>query len=138
MNDHQKNLQKIKNLTAELAECMKFNGYENFPSPYTAEDDPEVDYVVDRRWTHLKQNSTYPVFKKRRYSQLPYDCKQIVDDIVNSSQLEVFKQWDKNFRRKYYTKAILMAYDLGKENNKNIFTIIRGWFYSLAKYRTHY
>jgi hypothetical protein len=137
MNAHQKNLEKIKNLTAELAECMKFNECENFPSPYTAEDDPEVDYIIDRRWTYLGKSNKYPIFKKRRYSQLSYDCKQLVDDIVNSSQLEVFKQWDKNFKRKYYTKAILMAYDLGKENNRNIFTMIRGWFYSVTKYRTH-
>lgn len=136
MNAHQKNLEKIKKLTTELSECMKFSEYENFPSPYTAEDDPEVDFIVDRRWTYLGKNSTYPVFKKRRYSELPYDCKVIVDDIVISSQLEVFKQWDENFRRKYYTKAILMAYDLGKENNKNIFTMFRGWFYSIIKYRT--
>ncbi len=26
-------------------------------------------------------------------------------------------------------------YELGKENNKNVFTMIRGWFYSVTKYR---
>ena len=107
-----------------------------YPSFYTAEEDPEVDFIVERRWTYLGKNHKYPVLKKGRYSELPYDCKMIVDDIVNSSQTEVFKQWDTNFRRKYYTKAILMAYDLGKEDNKNIFTMIRGWFYSITKYKT--
>lgn len=136
MNAYQKNLEKIKKLTAELSECMNFNDYENFPTPYTAEDDPEVDFIVDRRWTYLGKSHIYPVFKKRRYSELPYDCKTIVDDIVISSQLESFKHWDKNFRRKYYTKAIFMAYEIGKEDNKNLWTKVRGWFYSLVKFRT--
>ena len=136
MNAHQENLEKIKKLTSELSECMASPNFIKYPPFYTAEEDPEVDFVVDRRWTYLGKNHIYPVFKKGRYSELPYDCKMIVNDIVNSSQLESFKQWDTNFRRKYYTKAILMAYDLGKEDNKNIFTMIRGWFYSIARYRT--
>ena len=136
MNTHQENLEKIKKLTTELSECMASTNFIKYPPFYTAEEDPEVDFVVDRRWTYLGKNNKYPVLKKGRYSKLPYDCKMIVNDIVNSSQLESFKQWDTNFRRKYYTKAILMAYDLGKEDNKNIFTKIRGWFYSIVRYRT--
>jgi hypothetical protein len=119
---HQENLQKIKRLTSELSDCMTSPNFIQYPQSYTAEEDPEVDFIVDRRWILLG--------KHRKY------CKMIVDDIVNSSQTEVIKQWDTNFRRKYYTKAILMAYDLGKEDNKNIFTMIRGWFYSVTKYRT--
>ena len=140
MNDtltaHQENLQKIKRLTSELSECMTSPNFIQYPQSYTAEEDPEVDFIVDRRWTYLGKNYKYPVLKTGRYSKLPYDCKMLVDDIVSSSQLEMFKQWDTNFRRKYYTRAILMAYELGKENNKNIFTMIRGWFYSVTKYRT--
>jgi len=120
---HQENLQKIKRLTSELSECMTSPNFIQYPQSYTAEEDPEVDFIVDR-------------LKKGRYSKLPYDCKMLVDDIVSSSQLEMFKQWDTNFRRKYYTRAILMAYELGKENNKNVFTMIRGWFYSIIKFRT--
>ena len=136
MSVHQENLQKIKKLTSELSECMSSPNFIQYPPSYTAEEDPEVDFIVDRRWIHLGKNNEYPVLKKGRYSELPYDCKMIVDDIVSSSQLEVFKQWDKNFRRKYYTKAILMAYELGKEDNKNLFTMIRGWFYNITKFRT--
>ena len=138
MSAHQENLQKIKKLTSELSECMSSPNSIQYPPFYTAEEDPEVDFIVDRRWILLGNNHKYPVLKKGRYSELPYDCKMIVDDIVNSSQTEVIKQWDTNFRRKYYTKAILMAYDLGKENNKNIFTMIRGWFYSSTKFKTRY
>ena len=136
MNAHQENLEKIKKLTSELSECMTSPNFIKYPPFYTAEEDPEVDFIVERRWTYLGKNHKYPVLKKRRYSELPYDCRMIVDDIVNSSQTEVIKQWDTNFRRKYYTKAILMAYDLGKEDNKNIFTMIRGWFYNITRYRT--
>jgi hypothetical protein len=136
MSVHRKNLQKIKKLTSELSECMTSTNSVNYPSFYTAEEDPEVDFIVDRRWILLGENRKYPVLKKGRYSELPYDCKMIVDDIVSSSQLEMFKQWDTNFRRKYYTRAILMAYELCKEDNKNIFTMIRGWFYSITKFRT--
>ena len=133
---HQENLQKIKRLTSELSECMTSPNFIQYPQSYTAEEDPEVDFIVDRRWIHLGINYEYPILKTGRYSRLPYDCKMLVDDIVSSSQLEMFKQWDTNFRRKYYTKAILMAYDLGKEDNKNIFTMIRGWFYNITRYRT--
>jgi len=133
---HQENLQKIKRLTSELSECMTSPNFIQYPQSYTAEEDPEVDFVVDRRWIFLGKHRKYPILKKGRYSKLPYDCKMLVDDIVSSSQLEMFKQWDTNFRRKYYTRAILMAYELGKENNKNIFTMIRGWFYSVIKFRT--
>ena len=136
MNAHQENLEKIKKLTSELSDCMTSPNFIKYPPFYTAEEDPEVDFIVDRRWIINKNYHKYPILKKGRYSKLPYDCKMIVDDIVNSSQLEVFKQWDENFRRKYYTKAILMAYDLGKEDNKNIFTMIRGWFYSFTKCKT--
>ena len=136
MNAHQENLEKIKKLTSELSECMTSPNFIKYPPFYTAEEDPEVDFIVERRWTYLGKNHKYPVLKKGRYSELPYDCRMIVDDIVNSSQTEVIKQWDTNFRRKYYTKAILMAYDLGKEDNKNIFTMIRGWFYNITRYRT--
>ena len=136
MTAHQENLEKIKKLTSELSDCMTSPNFIKYPPFYTAEEDPEVDFIVDRRWIINKNYHKYPILKKGRYSKLPYDCKMIVDDIVNSSQLEVFKQWDENFRRKYYTKAILMAYDLGKEDNKNIFTMIRGWFYSFTKYKT--
>lgn len=133
---HQENLQKIKRLTSELSDCMTSPNFIQYPPSYTAEEDPEVDFIVDRRWIHLGINYEYPILKTGRYSRLPYDCKMLVDDIVSSSQLEMFKQWDTNFRRKYYTRAILMAYELGKENNKNIFTMIRGWFYSVIKFRT--
>jgi hypothetical protein len=133
---HQENLEKIKKLTSELSECMRFEDYEKFPTPYTSCDDPEVFYSVDRRWFVGKAEHRSTDFVTKSYSDLPYDCKQIVDDIVTSSQLEVFKQWDKNFRRKYYTKAIFMAYEIGKEDNRNLWTKIRGWFYSLVKFRT--
>jgi len=133
---HQENLQKIKRLTSELSDCMTSPNFIQYPQSYTAEEDPEVDFIVDRRWIHSGINYEYPILKTGRYSRLPYDCKMLVDDIVSSSQLEMFKQWDTNFRRKYYTRAILMAYELGKENNKNIFTMIRGWFYSVIKFRT--
>jgi len=133
---HQENLQKIKRLTSELSDCMTSPNFIQYPQSYTAEEDPEVDFIVDRRWILLGKHRKYPILKKGRYSKLPYDCKMLVDDIVSSSQLEMFKQWDTNFRRKYYTRAILMSYELGKENNKNIFTMIRDWFYSVTKYRT--
>ena len=133
---HQENLQKIKRLTSELSDCMTSPNFIQYPQSYTAEEDPEVDFIVDRRWILLGKHRKYPILKTGRYSRLPYDCKMLVDDIVSSSQLEMFKQWDTNFRRKYYTRAILMAYELGKENNKNIFTMIRGWFYSVIKFRT--
>jgi hypothetical protein len=119
-----------------LEKINDLNKLAEYPNPYTAEEDPEVDFIVDRRWILLGENRKYPVLKKRRYSELPYDCKMIVDDIVNASTLEMFQRWDEKFRRKYFTKAILMAYELGKENNKNVFTMIRGWFYSIIKFRT--
>jgi len=84
----------------------------DYPNPYTSCDDPHVTYVrTDWRGNIFDVKST-------RYSKLNYDCKSLVDDLVNSSKLEVFKQWDTNFRRKYYTKAIFMAYEMGKESNK--------------------
>ena len=138
MNTHQENLEKIKKLTSELSECMKFEDYEKFPTPYTSCDDPEVFYSVDRRWFVGKEEHKGTDFVTKKYSDLPYDCKQIVNDIVTASQLESFKHWDTNFRRKYYTKAIFMAYEIGKEDNRNLWTKIRGWFYSLIKFKTIY
>lgn len=108
----------------------------DYTIPYTAEEDPEVFYTVNKSWFGKEKPNNSTQFKTKRYSDLPYDCKRIVDDIVVSSHLESFKHWDINFRRKYYTKAIFMAYDLGKENNKNVFAKIRGWFYSLIKFKT--
>jgi len=119
-----------------LEKINDLNKLAEYPNPYTADEDPEVDFIVDRRWILLGENHKYPVLKTGRYSELPYDCKLIVDDIVNASTLEMFHRWDEKFKRKYFTKAILMTYDLGKEDNRNIFTKIRGWFYSVTKYRT--
>ena len=136
MSEHQENLIKIKKLTSELSDALKKVDYEEYPTPYTAEDDPEVTYMVNRRWFVGKKEHWGAGFVTKRYSDLPYDCKQIVDDIVTSSQLESFKHWDINFRRKYYTKAIMMAYETGKEDNRNLWTKIRGWFYSFVKFRT--
>lgn len=135
MNAHQENLEKIKKLTSELSECMKAVHYEEFPNPYTSNENPEVYFVVDKSWVFKKQKHISSEFVRKRYSDLPYDCKQIVDDIVMSSQLEVFKQWDTNFRRKYYTKAIFMAYYIGKEDNKNLWTKIRGWIYNILNFK---
>lgn len=85
---------------------------EEYPNPYTSCDDPEVDYVrKDWRGNLLDVKSI-------RYSKLP--CKDLVDDLVSSSQLEVFNQWDRNFRRKYYTRALFMAYEQGRESNERI------------------
>lgn len=136
MSEHQENLIKIKKLTSELSDALKKVDYEEYPTPYTAEDDPEVTYMVNRRWFVGKKEHWVAGFVTKRYSDLPYDCKQIVDDIVTSSLLESFKHWDINFRLKYYTKAIMMAYETGKEDNRNLWTKIRGWFYSLVKFRT--
>ena len=136
MTAHQENLEKIKKLTSELSECMKFDDYQKFPTPYTSCDDPEVFFRIDRRWFVKGKEHQFQDFKTSRYSNLPYDCKTIVDDIVTSSQLESFKYWDTNFRRKYYTKAIFMAYYFGKEDNRNVFSKIRGWIYNLLKFKT--
>ena len=85
---------------------------EEYPNPYTSCDDPEVDYVrTDWRGNVLD-------IKLIRYSNFP--CKDLVDDLVQSSQLEVFKQWDRNFRRKYYTRALFMAYEQGRESNERV------------------
>jgi len=122
MTKHQKNLEKIKKLTSELSECMKLDDYEKFPNPYTSCDDPHVDYVrKDWRGNIFEVKST-------RYSKLDYDCKSMVDDLVTSSKLEVFKQWDTNFRRKYYTRAIFMAYEMGKESNEGILLKLKRFF----------
>ncbi len=110
MNAHQKNLEKIKKLTSELSECMRSVDYEEFPTPYTSCDNPEVDYIrKDWRGNVLD-------VKRTQYSS--FTCKDLVDDLVQSSQLEVFKQWDRNFRRKYYTRALFMAYEQGRESNE--------------------
>lgn len=90
-----------------------------YPNPYTSCDDPHVNYVRSD-W----RGNIYGV-KSTRYSGLDYDCKTLVDDLVVSSQLEVFKQWDTNFRRKYYTKAIFTAYELGKQSNESIFSKLK-------------
>ena len=117
MNAHQENLEKIKKLTSELSECMRSVDYEEFPTPYTSCDDPEVDYARADWAGH-----TYDV-KSIRYSKFP--CKDLVDDLVVSSQLESFKQWDRNFRRKYYTRALFMAYEQGKQSNEGILAKIK-------------
>jgi len=117
MNAHQENLEKIKKLTSELSECMRSVDYEEFPTPYTSCDNPEVDYIrKDWRGEIFEYKST-------RYSDFP--CKNLVDDLVQSSQLEVFKQWDKNFRRKYYTRALFMAYEQGRESNERVLTKLK-------------
>ena len=85
-----------------------------YPNPYTSCGDPHVDYVK-KDW----RGNIFDV-KSTRYSKLNYDCKSLVDDLVNSSQLESFKQWDTNFRRKYYTKAIFTSYEMGKQSNEGI------------------
>lgn len=85
-----------------------------YPNPYTSCDDPHVDYVrADWRGNIFDVKST-------RYSKLNYDCRNLVNDLVTSSELEVFNQWDTNFRRKYYTKAIFTAYELGKQTNEGM------------------
>ena len=97
---------------------------EEYPNPYTSCDDPHVNYVrTDWRGNVFDVKST-------RYSKLNYDCKSLVDDLVNSSKLEVFKQWDTNFRRKYYTRAIFMAYEMGKESNE-------GFLHKLKRFCKH-
>ena len=85
---------------------------EEYPNPYTSCDDPEVE--------HLRKDWKGNVLdiKLIRYSNFP--CKDLVDDLVQSSQLEVFKQWDRNFRRKYYTRALFMAYEQGRESNERV------------------
>ena len=85
---------------------------EEWPTPYTTCDDPEVD-VVRTNW-----RGNVLDIKRTRYSDFP--CRDIVDDLVQSSQLEVFNQWDRNFRRKYYTRALFMAYEQGRESNERI------------------
>jgi hypothetical protein len=95
----------------------------NFQTPYTAETNPEVCFILKNK------------FQKRFYSDLSADCKTIVDDIVTSSSLEVFKQWDTNFKRKYYTKAIFMAYELGKQENKSIFSVFKTFIRNKLNYK---
>lgn len=92
---------------------------QEYPTPYTACDDPELDYI------RIDEKGNFIVEEISRYSELPYDCKTLVDDLVNSSQLEVFNQWDRNFRRKYYGRAIFMAYKMGKASNEGILTKIK-------------
>ena len=70
------------------------------------------------------------------YSDLSHDCRTLINDLVQSSRVEVVQRWDDNFRREYYTKVIAIAYDLGKEYNKNIFAKIKEQFLSLIKWRT--
>jgi hypothetical protein len=102
----------------DCREIMK----EEYPNPYTSCDDPHVDYVrKDWRGNVFELKST-------RYSKLNYDCKSIVDDLVTSSQLESFKHWDTNFRRKYYTRAIFMVYEMGKESNEGILLKLKRFF----------
>ncbi len=85
---------------------------EEYPTPYTSCDDPEVNFVR-KDW----RGNIFDI-KRTRYSDFP--CKDIVDGLVISSQLEVFKQWDTNFRRKYYTRALFIAYEQGRESNERI------------------
>ena len=108
----------------------------DYTIPYTAEEDPEVSYYIDRSWFAGGASRRTSKWMTRRYSELPYDCKKIVDDIVTSSHLESFKHWDTNFRRKYYTKAVFMAYELGKERNANTFAKIRSWLCGLLNRET--
>lgn len=90
---------------------------EEYPNSYTSCDDPEVD-CLRKDW---RGNAVD--IKRTRYSNFP--CKDIVDDLVQSSQLEVFKQWDRNFRRKYYTRALFMAYEQGRESNERVLDKIK-------------
>lgn len=88
-----------------------------YPNPYTSCDDPHVDYVrTDWKGKVFEVKST-------RYSELP--CKDLVDDLVQSSQLDAFKHWDTNFRKKYYTRALFMAYEQGKESNQSLLTKLK-------------
>ena len=70
------------------------------------------------------------------YKDLSYDCQTLVEDLVQSSVPYVVQRWDDDFRRAYYAKAVAIAYDLGKEYNKNIFTKLKEWFLGLLKWRT--
>lgn len=90
---------------------------EEWPNPYTSCDDPEVDIVRTDCGGNVLD------VKTARYSDFP--CKDLVDDLVVSTQFESFKQWDRNFRRKYYTRALFMAYERGKQSNEGILTKIK-------------
>ena len=101
---------------------------DNNPSKYLMEKrvretnaDPEFFICIGRRHA------------TKRYSQMSLDCQRLADDLTNSSELEMFKHWDVNFKRKYYSKAIYTAYLLGKFNNKNIFTKIKEWINTKIK-----
>ena len=101
--------------------------YEKYPKE--PNNDPMVFYISgSSRKPHR--------WKTIWYSDLSYDCRTLVDDLVQSSRVEVIQRWDDNFRRQYYTKAVAIAYDLGKEYNKNIFTKFKEWFLGLIKWRT--
>ena len=55
-------------------------------------------------------------WKTMTYKCLTKNCRDLVDDLMQSAL--VIHRWDDNKMKEYYTKVIISAYDLGKENNE--------------------
>lgn len=62
-----------------------------------------IDYNIDGKW------------KTCCYNDLNKDCKNAVDDLINSSL--VCQRWDDNLKRRYYTKIVAIACESGKSKS---------------------
>jgi hypothetical protein len=62
---------------------------------------------------YIKDGEWYPC----NYKALSKDCQNLVNDLINSSN--VSHRWKDDLKHMYFTKVVTIAYDSGRKRRKN-------------------
>jgi len=55
-----------------------------------------------------------------KYDSLNKDCQDLVEDLINSSNCS--QNWSRELKYQYFTKAVTIAFDSGRDKSSNILT----------------